>query len=198
MKNQQITPELITIENGQPVTTSLKIAELFRKQHKNVIQRIETLQCSSDFNRLNFKPIFYNDSYNRKQKGYEITKDGFAILVMGYNGKKAMEFKEKYINAFNQMATNMKNVLEHNQQPKKTKVIDAPAPVCYTVTAWERVTKTMLTSRMRKVLGKEASKICREQGYPIEKIPHQRWGVINAYPVYVLEQLFNKPHQFSH
>ncbi|MHB1421115.1 MAG: Rha family transcriptional regulator [Bacillota bacterium] len=57
---------------------------------------------SQVFNLHNFGEITYTDSRNREQKAYEITKDGFSFLVMGYTGEKAAQFKENFIKVFKQ------------------------------------------------------------------------------------------------
>lgn len=85
------------------VVTSLDIAETFGKEHKNVLRDIRELECSDEFNRLNFELTSYIDARNRKQDMYYITRDGFTLLVMGYTGEKAMRFKEAYIRQFNAM-----------------------------------------------------------------------------------------------
>lgn len=93
----------VTVENGRAVTTSVAVAEFFGKLHKNVIQKIEMLECSSQFTELNFKPGEYTDSTGRKLPMYQITKNGFVFLVMGFTGKKAAAFKEAYIAEFDRM-----------------------------------------------------------------------------------------------
>lgn len=100
---QTLNEQLVFIQNDKTTTTSLKIAAAFGKSHKNILRDIEGLECSVNFHRLNFEPIFYKDKYGRKQKAYNITKDGFTMLAMGFTGAKAMRFKEAYIKAFNQM-----------------------------------------------------------------------------------------------
>ena len=75
--------------NGNDVTTSLIVAQVFGKEHKNVVRDIENLSCSENFNRLNFERITYKDARNREQTAYEMTKDGFSFLVMGHTGTKA-------------------------------------------------------------------------------------------------------------
>lgn len=85
------------------VVTSLDIAETFGKEHKNVLRDIRELECSDEFNRLNFELTSYIDARNRKQDMYYLTRDGFTLLVMGYTGEKAMRFKEAYIRQFNAM-----------------------------------------------------------------------------------------------
>ena len=108
MENTQITPadissELITIKQGKTITTSLEVAKVFGKMHKNVLRDIQNLECSEEFNRRNFAPVKYTDEKGEKRPMFEMTRDGFTILVMGYTGRKAMVFKEKYIAAFNYM-----------------------------------------------------------------------------------------------
>ena len=95
--------ELVQTRNSKPVTTSLKIAEVFEKMHKNVIQDIETLAIPEDFGRLNFQPTNYTDKQGKMKKAYEVTRNGFTLLAMGYTGEKAMKFKIAYINAFDAM-----------------------------------------------------------------------------------------------
>lgn len=85
------------------VVTSLDVAETFGKDHKNVLRDIRELECSEEFNRLNFELTSYKDSMNRSQDMYYMTRDGFTLLAMGYTGEKAMRFKEAYIRQFNAM-----------------------------------------------------------------------------------------------
>lgn len=105
--------------NGNDVTTSLIVAQVFGKEHKNVVRDIENLSCSENFNRLNFERITYKDARNREQTAYEMTKDGFSFLVMGYTGAKAGEFKERFINEFNRRESLLKDddyILMRSQQ----------------------------------------------------------------------------------
>lgn len=97
-----VQPELCIIA-GKVVTSSLAVASYFGKQHKNVIQKIASLECSAEFTELNFQLSEYIDASGRKLPCYQITRDGFAFLAMGFTGKRAAQFKEAYINAFNQM-----------------------------------------------------------------------------------------------
>ncbi|HAD1185649.1 TPA_asm: peptidase [Salmonella enterica subsp. enterica serovar Typhimurium] len=97
-----VQPELCIIAD-KVVTSSLAVASYFGKQHKNVIQKIASLECSAEFTELNFQLSEYIDASGRKLPCYQITRDGFAFLAMGFTGKRAAQFKEAYINAFNQM-----------------------------------------------------------------------------------------------
>ncbi|MFA9459104.1 Rha family transcriptional regulator [Halalkalibacter sp. AB-rgal2] len=94
---------LVFVKNNRVVTDSLMVAEAFEKEHKNVLKDIRELGCSKEFGQLNFEQSSYLNSQNKSMPKYLITQDGFTLLAMGYSGKKAMEFKEKYIAEFNRM-----------------------------------------------------------------------------------------------
>ena len=105
--------ELVKIVNGQIVTTSRKVAEVFEKQHKVVLRAIRDLEISEDYRERNFAPTVYeqpNPSGGKpiQRPEYLITKDGFVLLAMGFTGKKAMQFKIAYIEAFNAMEEQLK------------------------------------------------------------------------------------------
>ncbi len=110
--SEQLT-KAVTVANGQVVTTSLQIAEVFGKQHKNVIQAIESLQVPDGARELNFQRSEYTAQNgigkNVKYPMYQITRDGFTLLAMGFTGAKAMEFKLAYIEAFNRMEEQLKH-----------------------------------------------------------------------------------------
>ena len=98
------------------VTSSVKVAEVFEKEHKNVLRDIEQLKKDV----LNFEPMFledsYQDSYGRNQKCYLMNRDGFALLAMGFTGEKALKFKADFISAFNSMENELKRIYEERQQ----------------------------------------------------------------------------------
>ncbi|HGV7120062.1 TPA: Rha family transcriptional regulator [Escherichia coli O146] len=109
----------ITIANGRAVTSSLAVAEYFRKPHKDVLAKISRLDCSAEFTERNFSPSEYTDSTSRKLPMYQITKNGFVFLVMGFTGKKAAAFKEAYIAEFDRM----EKELRQNNAPSPDKMI---------------------------------------------------------------------------
>ena len=92
----------LTVQDGKVTASSRDIAKKFGKQHKNVIQSIELLDCSAEFKQLNFQPLKF--IYRGQEfPYYEMTRDGFSFLCMGFTGKKAAIWKEAYIEAFNAM-----------------------------------------------------------------------------------------------
>ena len=98
--------DLVQINNGQAVTSSLQVAEYFGKKHQHVMEKVRALlaEIPSDWGVSNFRQSSYFNLQGKEQPCYEMTKDGFTLLAMGFTGKKAIEFKINYINAFNQMA----------------------------------------------------------------------------------------------
>lgn len=98
------------------ITTSLKIAEKFGKEHAHVLRDIRDLECSDKFRESNFGFSSYKSSQGKTLPMYEVTRDGFTILAMGYTGKEAMKFKEDYINAFNAMENELKRIYTERQQ----------------------------------------------------------------------------------
>lgn len=97
--------QIVRLSDNRLVTTSLDVAQNFGKKHKNVLQSIDNLECSEEFARLNFQLCHkINELQNGKpQPYYEITRDGFVFLCMGFTGASAAYWKERYIQAFNQM-----------------------------------------------------------------------------------------------
>ena len=87
------------------VVTSLDIAETFGKEHKNVLADIRSIQ--GEISTAEFSALFYDGAYTasngKKNPLYYMNRDGFTLLVMGYNGEKAMKFKLSYIRQFNAM-----------------------------------------------------------------------------------------------
>jgi Rha family phage regulatory protein len=123
------TPEIrpyVEILHGELKTTSIKVAEHFGKQHKDVLKRIQNLDCSSEFIERNFALIEVEAEVGfgtRKSPAYEITKDGFMFLAMGFTGKRAAQWKEAYINAFNAMESELLGKAEQLPEPKTKKAL---------------------------------------------------------------------------
>ena len=105
---------LVIMKDQQAVTSSLQVAEVFEKQHKDVLEAIDTKIKSAE-NSAHYQNMFaegeYKDSRGRKQRLYYMNRDGFSFIAFGFTGQKADTFKLKYIEAFNQMEKEI-------QQPK--------------------------------------------------------------------------------
>ncbi|WP_051179830.1 Rha family transcriptional regulator [Selenomonas ruminantium] len=104
--------ELVQVNNEQVVTDSRKVAEVFGKEHKNVIQSIENIKAENSAVSSMFYETDYTAGTGKHYKMYLMNRDGFSLLVMGFTGAKAMQWKIKYIEAFNEMERQLK------EQPK--------------------------------------------------------------------------------
>jgi Rha family phage regulatory protein len=102
--------------SGKAMISSLTVAEVFGKRHDNVVRDIKSLDCSPEFTALNFEVSKYKaEGQKRSYPCYNMTKDGFIILVFGWKDKKSMDFKEKYINAFNAMANHISEFYDYRR-----------------------------------------------------------------------------------
>ncbi|EJF9757281.1 Rha family transcriptional regulator [Salmonella enterica] len=110
----------VTIENGRAVTTSQAIAKYFRKRHDDILKKIRLLDCSPEFSARNFAGAEYTDEQGKKRPAYQITKNGFVFLVMGFTGKKAAAFKEAYIAEFDRMENELR---QQNPRPAGNDII---------------------------------------------------------------------------
>ncbi|HDR4683596.1 transcriptional regulator [Bacillus cereus] len=109
--------------NNEVVTDSLMVAEVFGKRHDNVMRDIwnvigDIKEAGENEGVLNFEVTsFVNEQNKQTYNKFNMTKDGFAMLVMGFTGKEAMKFKMMYIKEFNRMEEQLK-------KPKQLKPID--------------------------------------------------------------------------
>lgn len=120
------TRSICTIDSADPLvqahgrslwTTSTHIAGKFQKRHSNVIRAIENLECSSEFSRLNFESRDYLDGRGKLQKSYDISRDGFSLLAMGFTGQSAAKWKEQFLAAFTGMERELQRLAIRKTDP---------------------------------------------------------------------------------
>lgn len=100
---------LVTIQNNQAVVNSRQVAEHFEKRHDNVIQNIEgIIKTENSVLTKMFIESSYQAGTGKNYKVYLMNRDGFTLLAMSFTGKKALEWKLKYITAFNEMEEKLK------------------------------------------------------------------------------------------
>lgn len=123
--------ELVFIQNEQPITTSLKVAEVFEKNHKDVLEKIRFLSAEISANPkiADYDPQFtekiYSDIQGRPQPFYEMNRDGFTELVGNMNGVKVREWKRKYFAAFNKMENALIEILAERKSAEYLEVRNA-------------------------------------------------------------------------
>ncbi|EMB5506369.1 Rha family transcriptional regulator [Campylobacter coli] len=88
---------------------SLQIAEVFEKDHSNVLKAIDKLP-NDEFKSSNFKYDSYFDKKSEQRRMINLTRDAFSLLVMGFTGEKAYKWKVEFIKAFNEMEKRLRNI----------------------------------------------------------------------------------------
>lgn len=162
---------LVINQNGQLVTNSLLVAEKFGKPHKNVLASIRELLTSAEKLADVFQEVSYLDNYNREQPMFAMNRDGFSLLVMGFTGESALEFKLDFIDAFNKMEAELKaqqiQPLSFEEMVKQTLLladarikeleckIKEDAPRVGFAETIEKSSDSILVRQMSKILGNE-------------------------------------------
>lgn len=118
--NQQTS--LVSLKDGKPVTTSHIVADSFGKRHDHVLRDIERIINSEAYQKRGV-PNFGETPYIHPQNGqtyrmYEMDRQGFEILAMGFTGDKALEWKLKYSDAFAAMESTLTQTINGFSIPK--------------------------------------------------------------------------------
>ena len=114
-EKEQESKEVIEVDNnivfekeGKLFTNSLYVAKVFDKDHDKVIRDIKNLECSLNFRTANFGESYFVNSQNKSYTMFEMTEKGFSLLAFGFTGAKAIQFKEMYLNKFEEMREQIK------------------------------------------------------------------------------------------
>ena len=94
---------ILAVDQNRATVSSLQLAEHFGIGHRHVLRDIRAIICKvpESFNAPNFGPVTYLDDKGESRPAYNLTRDGFTLLAMGYNSARAIQWKLKYIEAFN-------------------------------------------------------------------------------------------------
>lgn len=115
LQRREVTPVLVSNKDGKLKTDSLIVARVFGKEHKHVMRDIKGIVESDVYqkrNQSNFGLVQYKDAKGEMRPYYEMDRQGFEILAMGFTGEKALEWKFKYSDAF----AAMEETLRKNDQ----------------------------------------------------------------------------------
>lgn len=123
---QQINEEFgLTYSEGKVTTTSLKVAEIYGKEHKNIMAKIrEYITLIPELGRLNFKQSSYINEQNKEQPMFDMDRQGFSMLVNKFTGDKATIFTYKYTLAFERLVELVEMLSEENQELYQIAVSD--------------------------------------------------------------------------
>ena len=185
-----MTDIILSTQNGEPVASSRQIAESFEKNHRDVLRAVDNLKEDV----RNFAQMFFEttvpDSYGREQRAYLMNRDGFTLLAMGFTGKAALEWKLKYIAAFNEMEKKLDEqprltrsqllatalIAAHEELEEKDKQIETMKPKALFADAVSASNQSILVGEMAKLLSQNGIQMgqnrlfqwMRENGYLIK------------------------------
>lgn len=174
---------LITLHNGVATTTSLKVAEFFKKDHSKVLRLIRSLED----NGANFGLVNYQDAKGENRPMYSMNKTNFTLLAMSFTGKKAIKFKIDYIKAFEAM----------ERQLMQPKVLSRKEILQMALAAEEKVEKlekenARLASRNLEV------KTQKEYKWGEKELRNDQGRTINYYVHKYFNQLANNNYAEAH
>lgn len=126
MRLNKINKEFgLTCEDGIVTTTSLKVAEIYGKQHKHVMEKIRGfIDLIPEINGSNFRLVDYDDNKGEKRPMYIIDRQGFFMLVNKFTGDEATIFTYKYSQAFEHLIELVKQLQEENEDLYQIAVSD--------------------------------------------------------------------------
>ena len=108
-----MTDIILSTQNGEPVASSRDVAKRFCKEHKHVLAAIRQILVAEN----SATKFFHETTFEyraQKYPMYLMNRDGFSMLAMGFTGKEAVQWKLKYIEAFNQMEKQL--AAQHKEQ----------------------------------------------------------------------------------
>jgi Rha family phage regulatory protein len=192
------------------------VAQKFNKRHTHVLESIKKLIDSAEKLAQLFASSSYVDESGKSNPMYIMNRDGFSLLVMGFTGKDALNFKLEFIEAFNLMEKKLKEapeplstldlleltikgMRENNQelQEVKKEVLELKAktqtrPDYFTIVGYGTLHGIHVGLPLASRLGRIATGLCKARGIETDKIPDPRFGEVKMYPTAVLDEVFEQ------
>ena len=188
--------------------TSLAIAEITGKQHKDVMRSIRKMEDAwTKLGQRNFALSSYINEQNRAMPMYELTKTETLYIATKFNDEaraklvlrwQELETKQSPLSPAEQLLQNAQllvaqeqKLIEHDSRLKKLEAKATTTPEYYTIAGYSTLNGISVNIKMASKLGREASRICKNNGYMMDEIPDPRFGKVKMYPRSVLNQVFN-------
>ena len=182
---------VLSMKSGEPVASSRQVAENFGKEHKDTLESIRQILAAEN---SATKSMFYETTFENRGKQYPMylmNRDGFTLLAMGFTGKAALEWKLKYIAAFNEMEKKLAEqpkltrsqllatalIAAHEELEEKDKQIETMKPKALFADAVSASSQSILVGEMAKLLSQNGIQMgqnrlfqwMRENGYLIKR-----------------------------
>jgi len=195
------------INNNEKIT-SLEIAEITGKRHKNVMSAIRKMEDAwVKLGQLNFELSSYVNSQNRAMPMYHLTKteslyiatkfndQARAKLVLRWeqleNEKQSMSPAEIALYNAQNLVQQEKRIKEHDNRLKELEAKTTTTPEYYTIAGYGTLNGISVNLKIASKLGRKAAKICKERNLKTDYIPDPRFGKVKMYPKKILNEVFN-------
>jgi len=189
--------------------TSLVIAEITGKQHKNVMSAIRKMEDAwTKLGQLNFELSSYINEQNRAMPMYELSKTECLYIATKFNDEARAKLvlrwqeleveKQKPLSTLDMLEMSIKSIRANQQELAEVKqdIAELKAkttttPDYYTIAGYGSLNGISVNIKVASKLGREASHICRNKGLMTDEIPDPRFGKVKMYPKQVLNEVFN-------
>ncbi|MCL2598140.1 MAG: Rha family transcriptional regulator [Paludibacter sp.] len=209
--------ELVSYSNDQLVTNSLLVAQKFNKKHFHVLNAVKNLINSHEKSCQLFVSTSYIDESGKANQLYIMNRDGFSLLVMGFTGKDALNFKLEFIEAFNKMEKQIKEavkplssaemflqnaqlMVEHDKRiasvESKLHVLEAKTTTRieeFTIAGYATLLGLHVNLVQASKFGRLAKNMCKNSNIVPGTIPDPRFGNVHTYPEQILKVVFQNP-----
>lgn len=182
---------LVVLRDRQAVTDSLKVAESFDKKHKHVLETARNLAAENSAT----KKMFVESTYVNRGKEYPMiymNRDGFTLLAMGFTGKKALDFKLKYIQAFNEMEKRIRQPKSERLEIMRKNSATKRAGVIYKIAMAtdSNISRQKLLHKAAEVLtGEKLVPVMQDKYYSVEEVGQQL-----SLPTDLIDEIANQIH----
>lgn len=201
---------VLSTKSGEPVASSRQVAENFGKEHKDILESIRQILAAEN---SATKSMFYETTFENRGKQYPMylmNRDGFTLLAMGFTGKAALEWKLKYIAAFNEMEKKLTEqpqltrsqllatalIAAHEELEEKDKRIELLTADTERMKPKEIFSDAVSTSQNSILVG-ELAKLLKQNGIEIGEKRLYAWMRENGYLIKRKGADWNKPTQRS-
>lgn len=201
---------VLSTKSGEPVASSRQVAENFGKEHKDTLESIRQILAAEN---SATKSMFYETTFENRGKQYPMylmNRDGFTLLAMGFTGKAALEWKLKYIAAFNEMEKKLAEqpkltrsqllatalIAAHEELEEKDKRIKLLTADTERMKPKEIFSDAVSTSQNSILVG-ELAKLLKQNGIEIGEKRLYAWMRENGYLIKRKGADWNKPTQRS-
>lgn len=183
---------LVIMKDRQAVTDSLKVAETFEKEHRNVLKRARNLTAQNGAVEKMFFESTYINQQGHEQPLIYMNRDGFTLLAMSFTGKKALDFKLKYIQAFNEMEKRIRQPKSERLEIMRKNSATKRAGVLYKIAMAtdSNISRQKLLHKAAEALtGEKLVPVMQDKYYSVEEVGQQL-----SLPTDLIDAIANQIH----